>query len=71
MKMPALLAIRRGAPTWAPTTRAATQGRPYNYVSAGYPTAIFIRSGEPQDHENFVVRFSLAAALLRREIRGQ
>src|SRR6266508_1499818 len=32
MKISAPLAIRRGAPTstWAPATRAATQGRPYN-----------------------------------------
>ena len=42
-----------GAPLRA--ARAATQGRPYNYVSAGSPADIFIRSGDPQDDENFVV----------------
>ncbi len=51
MKISAPLAIRRGAPTWAPAT---TQGRPYNWP--GTPTAIFIRSGEPQDHENSVAK---------------
>ena len=52
MKIPGPLQSVGGAPAWAPTTRAATQGRPYNW--AGTPTAIFIRSGEPQDHENSV-----------------
>src|SRR6266498_5259094 len=44
-------AIRRGAPTWAPSW-AATQGRPYG---CGGPAAIFIRGGEPQDHGNSVM----------------
>src|SRR5437867_7841282 len=35
MKIPAPLAIRRGAPAWE--ARAATQGRPYDW--AGAPTA--------------------------------
>jgi len=37
MKIPVPLAIRRGAPAWAPAARAATQGRPYDW--AGAPTA--------------------------------
>ncbi len=37
MKIPVPLAIRRGAPAWAPAARAATQGRPYGW--AGAPTA--------------------------------
>jgi len=53
MKIPGPLAIRRGAPAWAPAARAATQGRrPYN--RAGTPTAIFIRSGEARYHGNSV-----------------
>src|SRR5437773_2868022 len=36
MKIPVPLAIRRGAPAWAPAARAATQGRPYDW--AGAPT---------------------------------
>src|SRR5213592_4884806 len=50
MKIPGRLEIRRGAPAWE--ARAATQGRPYNWP--GTPTAIFIGSGEPQDHGNSV-----------------
>ena len=56
MKIPAPLAIRRGAPAWAPAARAATQGRPYNWP--GTPTAIFIGCGEPQDHGNSVAILS-------------
>src|SRR6058998_3758458 len=35
VKIPAPLAIRRGAPVWAPAAGAATQGRPYDCVPVG------------------------------------
>ena len=36
MKISAPFAIPRGAPVWAPATRAATQGRPYNWARRPY-----------------------------------
>src|SRR5437867_425045 len=39
MKIPACLAIRRGAPACAPRDRAATQGRPYGCMQSSVAVA--------------------------------